>query len=80
MQTDFIQDWVEDVTLKSMFLQMFAVQAPWDNEGDYTPNTIEAYYEADQTPPLDPKDGLIKKSNKKYIKLDLKMTLLEALQ
>jgi len=47
MQTDFIQDWVEDVTLKSMFLQMFAVQAPWDNEGDYTPNTIEAYYEAD---------------------------------
>ena len=79
MQTDFIQDWTEDVTLKTMLLQIFACQAPWDSEGDYTMQTIEVYYEADQTTPLDPKDSRIKKSNKKYVKLDLKMTLLEVL-
>ena len=41
--------------------------------------SIEAYFEADQTKPLDPKDSFKQKSTKKYIKLDLKMTLLEAL-
>jgi hypothetical protein len=41
--------------------------------------TIEVYFEADQTKVLDPKDQS-EKSKKKYIKLDLKMTLLEALQ
>ena len=40
--------------------------------------TIEVYFEADQTKPLDLKD-VKKKSTVKHIKLDLKMTLLEAL-
>lgn len=37
------------------------------------------YFEADQTEPLDPKD-IKKKSTKKYVKLALNQTLLEALQ
>ena len=37
------------------------------------------YFEADQTEPLDPKD-IKKKSTKKYIKIALNQTLLEALQ
>lgn len=41
--------------------------------------TIEVYFEADQTKPLDLKDTPRKKSTTKHIKLDLKMTLLEAL-
>lgn len=41
--------------------------------------TIEVYYEADQTKPLDLKDTPKKKSTKKHIKLDLSMKLLDAL-
>jgi hypothetical protein len=41
--------------------------------------SIEVYFEADQTKPLDHKDKPKSKSTKKYIKLDLKQTLLEAL-
>ena len=41
--------------------------------------TIEVYFEADQTKPYDPKD-IKKKSNKKYVKIDLNKTILEALQ
>ena len=37
------------------------------------------YFEADQTEPLDPKD-IKKKSTKKYVKIALNQTLLEALQ
>jgi hypothetical protein len=40
--------------------------------------TIEVYYEADQTKPMDMKDAKAK-SKVKHIKLDLKMTLIEAL-
>ena len=42
--------------------------------------TIEVYFECEQTKPLDPKDYAKEKSKKKYVKLDLKMTLLEAIQ
>jgi len=56
MATDFIQDWAEDVTLKDALRPVFAEQPPWDQEGDYRLDTIEVYFEADQTKPLDPKD------------------------
>lgn len=79
MTTDFIQDWQEDVTLRSALTPIFATQPPWDTEGDYTMQSLEVYYEADQTKPLAKKDKPEKKSTKKYVKLDLKMTLLEAL-
>jgi len=39
-------------------------------------DTIEVYFEADQTKPLDPKDAAKRKSNKKYIKVGLQQTLL----
>lgn len=42
-------------------------------------DTIEVYFEADSTKPLDKKDQG-KKSTKKYIKCDLKQTLLQVLQ
>ena len=58
---------------------MFAAQAPWDKEGDYTMQTIEAYFEADQVEPYDPKDRPKEKSKKKYIKCELNKTLIEFL-
>lgn len=76
--TDFIQDWEQDVTLREQLAVIFQEQAPWDQYGEYTINTIEAYYENDQTKVLDPKD-MQKKATKKYTKLDLNKTLLEAL-
>jgi hypothetical protein len=50
---------------------IFSDQAPWDREGAYRMDTIEVYFEADSTKPLDKKDQG-KKSTKKYIKCDLK--------
>jgi hypothetical protein len=41
--------------------------------------SIEVYFEANATPPLDPKDGK-SKSNKKYILCDLNQTLLQVLK
>jgi len=55
-------------------------QAPWDADHDYTMDAIEVYFQADQTAPLDPADAPKRKSTKKYVKLDLKQTLLSALQ
>jgi hypothetical protein len=43
-------------------------------------NTIEVYFEADATTPLDPKDKAKDKSNKKYVQCKLSQTLLEVLQ
>ena len=43
-------------------------------------DSIEVYFEADSTKALDPKDLALKKSTKKYIKVDIKQTLLEVLQ
>ena len=59
---------------------MFATQPPWDKEGEYSMQSIEVYFEADQTKPISRLDKPEKKSTVKYIKLDLKQTLLEALQ
>ena len=42
--------------------------------------TIEVYFEADQTKPLDIIDSKRKKSTKKHVKLDLNKTLLQAIQ
>ena len=79
MQTDFIQDWCEDQTLQQQLRPLFNEQAPWDEEGAYRMDTIEVYFEADSTKPLDKKDQG-RKSTKKYIKCDLKQTLLQVLQ
>jgi len=56
MATDFIQDWPEDDKLNVQLRQLFNEQAPWDLEGNYRMDTIEVYFEADQTKPLDSKD------------------------
>ena len=61
-----------------MLREVLSQQAPWDHDHDYTIQTVEVYFEADQTPPLDPKDRS-PKSNKKYVRLNLGMTILEAL-
>jgi hypothetical protein len=58
---------------------LFQEQAPWDEDGVYRIDTIEVYFEADSTKPLDPKDGAGKKSTKKYVKVNLKDTLLSTL-
>lgn len=79
MTTDFIQDWQEDVTLRKALTPIFASQAPWDPEGDYTMQTIEVYFEADQTEPYDPKDAPKEKSKKKYVKCELNQTLIDVL-
>jgi hypothetical protein len=59
---------------------LFEEQAPWDEEGVYRIDTIEVYFEADATKALDKKDVAKNKSTRKYIKVDLKQTLLQALQ
>ena len=79
MVTDFIQDFPEDDTLSSQLRPLFAEQAPWDEEGVYRMDTIEVYFEADQTKLLDKKEAPASKSNKKYIKCDLNSTLLSNL-
>jgi hypothetical protein len=71
MATDFIQDWEEKQTLKEQLTQVFSERAPWDEEGKYRMDTIEVYFEADSTSPLDPKDKAKEKSNKKYVKCSL---------
>jgi hypothetical protein len=43
-------------------------------------DTIEVYFEADQTKLLDPKEAPKNKSNKKYIKCNMKDTLLKVMQ
>ena len=80
MTTDFIQDWQEDQTFKDELRPLFKDQAPWDREVLYRIDTIEVYFQADMTKPLDPKDKPEKKSTKKYIKVDLKSNLLSQLQ
>lgn len=79
MVTDFIQDWEQDVTLRQALQPIFATQAPWDAEGDYTMQTIEVYFEADQTKCLDLRDTPKKKSTKKYIKCALNDKLIDVL-
>ena len=59
---------------------MFSERAPWDEEGKYNIDSIEVYFEADQTTPLDPKDKAKDKSTKKYVKCSFEQTLLEVLQ
>ena len=80
MATDFIQDWPEDSTLNEQLTPVFSERAPWDEEGKYRMDTIEVYFEADSTVPLDPKDKAKDKSTKKYIKCSMDSTLLEVLQ
>jgi hypothetical protein len=79
MQTDFIQDWQEDITLRDMLTPIFATFPPWDENCDYEMSSIEVYYENDQTKPLDSKDTAREKAKKKYTKVELKQTLLEVL-
>jgi hypothetical protein len=59
------------VTIKEQLSPVFSEQAPWDEENKYRIDTIEVYFEADATTPLDPKDKAKDKSNKKYIKCSL---------
>jgi hypothetical protein len=80
MATDFIQDWPEDDKLSVQLRQLFAEQAPWDEEGIYRMDTIEVYFEADQTKALDPKEEPASKHNKKYVKCELNQTLLDVLK
>jgi Cns1/TTC4 Wheel domain len=80
MATDFIQDWQQDMTLKDQLTQVFAERAPWDEQGKYRMDTIEVYFEADQTSPLDPRDKSKDKSTKKYVRCTLDQTLLQVLQ
>lgn len=80
MATDFIQDWQEDTLLKDQLSLVFYEQAPWDEQNKYSMDSIEVYFEADSTTPLDPKDKSKDKSNKKYIKCSLESTLLQVLQ
>jgi len=43
-------------------------------------DTIEVYFETDQTKCLDPKEAPKTKSTKKYVRVNIKDTLLKALQ
>ena len=81
MQTDFIQDWQEDQTVREVLTPIFCTQAPWDSNHDYTMQTIEVYIELDQTKPLDGRYDLPeKKATKKYQKVALNETLIKILQ
>lgn len=60
--------------------EVFAERAPWDEDNKYRFDTIEVYFEADASNPLDPKDRARDKSNKKYIRCSMDDTLLEILK
>ena len=47
MQTDFIEDWREDQTLRQQLTPIFVSQAPWDADHDYQMDSIEVYFQAD---------------------------------
>jgi hypothetical protein len=55
---------------------LFQEQAPWDEEGIYRMDTIEVYFEAEQTKLLDPSEAPKNKSTKKYIKCGMMQSLL----
>lgn len=59
------------MSLKEQLEPLFAERAPWDEQGKYRMDTIEIYFEADCTTPLDPKDKSKDKSTKKYVKCSL---------
>lgn len=80
MVTDFIQDWVENETFAQQLRPLFQEQAPWDPEGLYRMDTIEVYFEADATKCLDPRETPKNKAKKKYIRVNLKDSLLQPLQ
>jgi hypothetical protein len=66
--------------LKDQLKDVFSERLPWDEEGKYRLDTIEVYFEADATTPLDQKDAPKDKSSKKYIRCGLDSTLLEVLK
>ena len=72
MTSDFIQDFREDQPLSDQFNAIFRDRAPWDEENKYTPQSIEVYFEANVSAPLDPKDKSKTNQSKKYYKCDLK--------
>jgi len=78
--TDFIQDFLEDDRLAENLRPIFEDQAPWDEDGAYRMDTIEVYFEADQTKCLDKKEEPKNKSNKKYIKCGINQTLISILK
>ena len=80
MATDFIEDWVESDKLRDQLRPLFTERPPWDEDSNYRMDTIEVYFEAEQTKPFDPKDLAVKKSSVKYIKCNLNSTLLEVIQ
>ena len=79
MATDFVQDWREDQTLKEQLQLVLAERAPWDEEGKYSMGSVEVYFEADSTAPLDPKDKARDKATRKYVRCAMEQTLLEVL-
>lgn len=80
MVTDFIQDWQEDETLRDALRPLYKERAPWDEEGNYRLDCIEAYFEADMCKTLDKKEKPKEMSKVKHIKIDLKSTLLSVLK
>jgi len=52
----------------------------WDEEGKYRFGNVEVYFEADSTPPLDPKDKPSSSYSDKFVLCDLNSTLLKVLQ
>lgn len=80
MTTDFVQDFREDQTLRSQLELVLADRPPWDEEGKYTINNVEVYFEADQTTCLDPKEKPTSTHSDKYIEIKMGKTLGEALQ
>ena len=44
-QTDFIQEFAEDVTLGTMLTEMFQERPPWDEENKYKPERMTLWIE-----------------------------------
>jgi len=68
LQSDFIQDFHEMMSLEEQFQEVFSERAGWDTDGKYKLGNVEAYYESNSSA-----------SGYKYVKCDLNTPLVEIL-
>lgn len=76
-QSDFLQSCAEDTTLALNLGHVFEHPAPWDEDGKYKIGNLEVYFETNATVPLGQEKNY---KARKWVRVDPKRTLLEALQ
>ena len=55
-QTDFVQQFPEDVTLGTMLIELFTEKPQWDHENKYQPENMTVWIENRKIPAIFPLD------------------------